>query len=82
MIIYPWTKVLATALLTLSICSVTDKRNLMTSTSAPLMPGVTGLTVLGLGMSLGFNCGYPLNPARDLAPRLFMGKRRHSQFIT
>ena len=35
--------------------------------------GVLGLTVLGLGVSFGFNCGYPLNPARDLAPRLFMG---------
>ena len=37
------------------------------------MSGVLGLTVLGLGVSFGFNCGYPLNPARDLAPRLFMG---------
>ena len=39
-----------------------------------MTPGVTGLAVLGLGVSLGFNSGYPLNPARDLAPRLFMGK--------
>ena len=34
---------------------------------------MSGLAVLGLGLSLGYNCGYPLNPARDLAPRLLMG---------
>ena len=76
-----WDQVLATALLTLSICSVTDKRNMVTAVSSPIMAGVTGFTVLGLGISFGFNCGYPLNPARDLAPRLFMGKLRHPQFI-
>ena len=40
-----------------------------------LLPAVVGCTVLGLGTSLGYNCSYPLNPARDLAPRLFMGKK-------
>ena len=34
------------------------------------------LVLSGLGVSLGFNCGYPLNPARDLAPRLIMGKNQ------
>jgi len=34
-------------------------------------PAVTGLTLAGLGLSLGHNCGFPLNPARDLAPRMF-----------
>ena len=42
-----------------------------------LVPGVSGLAVLGLGLSLGYNCGYPLNPARDLAPRLLMGNTTH-----
>nr|CAD7410555.1 unnamed protein product [Timema cristinae] len=31
-----------------------------------------GITVIVLGMSVGYNCGYPLNPARDLSPRLFL----------
>ncbi len=30
-------------------------------------------TVIGIGICFGFNCGYALNPARDLAPRLFTG---------
>ena len=37
-------------------------------------PLVTGLSVMGLGVSLGFNCGYAVNPARDLAPRIFTGE--------
>jgi len=24
-----------------------------------------------IGMTMGFNCGYAINPARDLGPRLF-----------
>ena len=39
-----------------------------------LLPAVVGCAVLGLGTSLGYNCSYPLNPARDLAPRVFMGE--------
>ena len=35
-----------------------------------LVPVGVGLTVLGIGLSLGHNCGYAINPARDLAPRL------------
>lgn len=30
-----------------------------------------GFTVLVIGLSMGFNCGYAVNPARDLGPRLF-----------
>ena len=58
-------QVLATALLALSVCSVRELSSL---------PTVTSITVLGLGVSLGYNCGYPLNPARDLGPRIFMCK--------
>ena len=29
------------------------------------------MTVLAIGISFGYNCGYAINPARDLAPRLF-----------
>ena len=36
-----------------------------------MVPVGVGLTVLGIGLSLGHNCGYAVNPARDLAPRLF-----------
>ena len=30
-----------------------------------------GFVVVALGLSMGINCGYPINPARDFAPRLF-----------
>uniref|UniRef100_A0A8C9AE43 Aquaporin 10 n=1 Tax=Prolemur simus TaxID=1328070 RepID=A0A8C9AE43_PROSS len=36
-----------------------------------LIPVVVGLLVLVIGLSMGANCGFPLNPARDLGPRLF-----------
>ena len=58
-------QVVATALLAIAVCSARAPADL---------PGVTGLAVLGLGLSLGYNCGCPLNPARDLAPRIFMGQ--------
>lgn len=30
-----------------------------------------GFVVLVIGLSMGFNSGYAVNPARDLGPRLF-----------
>ena len=60
-------QLLATALLAIAVCSARGP-------GARHLPGVTGLAVLGLGVGLGYNCGYPLNPARDLAPRIFMCK--------
>lgn len=30
-----------------------------------------GLTVVVIGMTFGLNCGYAINPARDLGPRIF-----------
>lgn len=32
---------------------------------------MTGLAVFVIGLSMGGKCGYPLNPARDLGPRVF-----------
>lgn len=31
-----------------------------------------GLIVVVIGQSLGVNCGYAINPARDLGPRIYM----------
>ena len=39
--------------------------------SKQCVPLFVGLTVLAIGISFGYNCGYAINPARDLAPRLF-----------
>ncbi|XP_075118217.1 aquaporin-3-like [Leptodactylus fuscus] len=62
-------QVIATAALMICILAILDVDN----NAAPqgLQPFVIGLIVLLVGLSMGFNCGYPINPARDLAPRLF-----------
>ncbi|XP_078512052.1 aquaporin-3-like isoform X2 [Lissotriton helveticus] len=62
-------QVIATAALLICILAVVDERN----SAAPrgLQPFVIGLMVLLVGLAMGFNCGYPINPARDLGPRLF-----------
>ncbi|XP_072030342.1 aquaporin-10-like [Amphiura filiformis] len=62
-------QILGTALLVSCICAITDKKN-----SKPvngMEPLIVGLALLAIGVAYGFNCGFPVNPARDLAPRLF-----------
>jgi glycerol uptake facilitator-like aquaporin len=53
----------------LVVFAISDARN------APPAPGtapvVVGLLVVAIGMTLGFNAGYAINPARDFGPRLF-----------
>ena len=36
-----------------------------------LAPFCIGLIVAVIGMAFGMNCGYAINPARDLGPRIF-----------
>ncbi|XP_073433282.1 aquaporin-3-like [Dendrobates tinctorius] len=62
-------QVIATAALMICLLAIIDEKN----NAAPrgLQPFVIGLIVLLVGLSMGFNCGYPINPARDLAPRFF-----------
>lgn len=62
-------QLLGTALLLICVCAITDSKNM--KVSKQLVPLFVGFTVLGIGISFGFNCGYAINPARDLAPRLF-----------
>ena len=63
-------QLVSTSILVLVICTLTDNTKL-----SPLgLPAGVACTVLGLGTSLGLNCGAPLNPARDLAPRMLCGE--------
>ncbi|XP_016148387.1 aquaporin-7 [Sinocyclocheilus grahami] len=62
-------QVLGTAMLLLCLMALADQRN------QPVVPrgepvGV-GLLVLLIGVSLGSNSGYAINPTRDLGPRVF-----------
>jgi len=63
------TEVIATAVLLLAICAITDATNL--GPGANLAPLVIGFLIVSIGLSLGGPSGYALNPARDLGPRLF-----------
>ena len=47
---------------------IDEKNNSPGKGSAPVM---VGLVVFVIGATFGFNCGYAINPARDLGPRLF-----------
>ena len=59
----------ATALLIIVVLALGDKKNV------EIAPGtgavIVGLTVMIIGTSFGYNCGYAVNPIRDFAPRLF-----------
>lgn len=62
-------QVVGTALLLLLIFALTDGRN--TAPESRIAPLLVGSVVLLIGMTFGYNCGYAINPARDLGPRLF-----------
>lgn len=59
----------STALLLLCICAVVDKKNMQVSRGLSAL--YIGFIVLNIGICFGYNCGYAINPARDLAPRIF-----------
>lgn len=74
---------LATAVFCFLIAHLTDKRNAypswfvlispspLQSLSSRIVPYLVGVSFLAVGTAFGLNCGYPCNPARDLAPRIF-----------
>lgn len=62
-------QVVSTAVLLLGICSVTDGRNMAVPRGQ--QPLLVGLSVSACMYAFSYNCGNPLNPARDLAPRVF-----------
>lgn len=56
-------------MLVMALMAFTDKRN--ANVPKFLVPVLAGLTVFVIGAAYGFNCGYAINPARDLSPRIF-----------
>ncbi|NP_001363121.1 aquaporin-7 isoform 5 [Homo sapiens] len=58
-----------TGMLQLCLFAITDQEN------NPALPGtealVIGILVVIIGVSLGMNTGYAINPSRDLPPRIF-----------
>ncbi|XP_059213872.1 aquaporin-3-like [Centropristis striata] len=62
-------QIIGTAALIVCILAIVDPHN------NPVPPGLepftVGFVVLVIGLSMGFNSGYAVNPARDLGPRIF-----------
>lgn len=63
------TQVIGTAALLLCVLALGDRRN--SSIPDGLQPLLVGALVLAIGVSMGSNSGYAINPARDLGPRLY-----------
>jgi len=55
-------------LLVLIVMALTDEKNM--NPHKGIIPVLVGLAVFGVGLSFGIN-GFPINPARDLGPRIF-----------
>ncbi|XP_067827608.1 aquaporin-9-like isoform X2 [Heptranchias perlo] len=62
-------QIVGTAALLFSILAILDSKN--DCVPKGLEPVVIGLIIMVIGLSMGFNCGGTINPARDLGPRLF-----------
>jgi MIP family channel proteins len=62
-------QIVGTAIFVVCLFALSDKRNL--APGANLTPLLVGAVVLVVGITLGYNSGYAINPARDLGPRLF-----------
>jgi len=62
-----------TALLLICILAITDVNSSTSTTGSTsgLLPLSVGMAVTLNGMCFAFNCGDPLNPARDFPARLF-----------
>jgi glycerol uptake facilitator protein len=61
-------QIIGTAVLVMLVFAIIDARN--TAPQSNLAPFIIGLVVVGIGMTLGADAGYAINPARDLGPRL------------
>ncbi|KAM6474087.1 aquaporin-7-like [Liasis olivaceus] len=62
-------ELIATSLLMIGVLAISDTKN------AGALPGtnafISGLLVVVIGMSMGMNTGYAINPSRDRPPRIF-----------
>ncbi|XP_046450429.1 aquaporin-10-like [Daphnia pulex] len=61
--------IVGSALLLLCACAIVDRLNCKVPLSVFAL--YMGFLIMGLGISFSMNCGVPVNPARDLSPRLF-----------
>ena len=63
-------QVFGTFILVSMILAITDSRSCRPQDKG-LLPLALGAIVFGIGTCWALNCGYAINPARDLGPRIF-----------
>lgn len=63
-------QILGTFFLVFLIYSLIDNKNVGFGGLTKISPFVVGLIVVAIGISLGTNAGYAINPARDFGPRV------------
>lgn len=63
-------QIFGTGLLLLCLFALSDPNNEIVSKKCH--PFIVAVVVISIGICFGFNCGYAINPARDLGPRLFL----------
>lgn len=68
-----WDEAFGTAILMVGVFAIgdTDNRSQPQDRSSIGRAASVALLVIGIGVALGYNTGYAINPARDLGPRLF-----------
>ncbi|XP_068857163.1 aquaporin-3-like isoform X3 [Aphelocoma coerulescens] len=64
-----FTEFTATVMLILGVLVIHDEKNNAALKGA--QPMLSGMLVLGIGLGMGLNTGYAINPSRDLPPRIF-----------
>ncbi|NXK96931.1 AQP7 protein, partial [Formicarius rufipectus] len=64
-----FTEFMATVMLVLGVQVIHDEKN--NAALKGTRPLITGFLVLGIGLGMGMNTGYAINPSRDLPPRIF-----------
>ncbi|XP_076465577.1 aquaporin-7-like [Babylonia areolata] len=64
-------QIFGTAILLVCVMALTDSRHSTGPAPSSLTPFFIGAVVVVIGMTFGLNCGYAINPARDLSPRIF-----------
>lgn len=62
-------QIFGTAILLICVLALTDPNHF--GPGSALTPFCVGGVVVVIGMTFGLNCGYAINPARDLSPRIF-----------
>ncbi|XP_064472817.1 aquaporin-9-like [Ornithodoros turicata] len=62
-------QVISTGVLTLTVAAIVDERNF--HVPKPLLPLMFGILIIAEIFAFSYNCMAPLNPARDIGPRIF-----------